>query len=236
MCLLLLASLIAVVNLPTPASPADEKPETIRYLRRTAAGFSTEMEIRIVVAPDATTITSVTGRPDANLTVRSSYDAVGKLREARVSTLRGGDRQEATVSAADGKARVTRHDGATQEFECPAGVIVTSAPDWTDSVLAVRRYDRRKGGKQEFAGLWVHPVQPPQRLTFSLTLEAYDDVKHAGREVRLARMLLVLRGGSRYIVWADDAGRMVRLVAEKAADQGIVLVGWEDAAGEFRVP
>ncbi len=226
----------ANANQPGSASIADEKHESIRYLRRTASGFATEAEIRIDSGPQGTTITSVTGRSDAGLTVKSSYDAKGVLTEARVSTQRGGDRQEATVSAGDGKARVMRHDGTAQEFDCPAAVIVTSAPDWTDSVLAVRRYDRRKGGKQEFAGLWVHPVQPPQRLTFSLTRQGDDVVKHAGQDARLTRLLLVLRGGSRYVVWADDEGRMVRLAPEKAADQGIVLAGWEDAAAEFRIP
>jgi hypothetical protein len=232
LCLVVMSTFIQSCVAPV----AEDTNETVRYLRRTASGLVTETEVRIESGPCGMTITSVTGRADASLTIRSAFDRDGKLNEARVTTQRGSDRQEASAAADGGKIRVKRQDGTTQEFDCPTGVIVTSAPDWTDSVLAVRRYDRQKAGKQEFAGLWIHPVQPAQRLTFALTRQGEDVVRHAGHDVRVTRLLLVLRGGSRYVVWSDDQGRMVRLVPEKATDQGIVLAGWEDAVAEFVIP
>ena len=138
--------------------------------------------------------------------------------------------QAAAVRVTGASARVIRASGETMELECPPGVIVTSAPDWTDAVRMVRSYDRDKGGAQEFAGLWIHPTRDPFRLTFRLTPLAEDRVKRNGKDVRLGRFLVQLRGGSRYIAWRDSDGRLVRLVPERSPRGGIVLEGWEKVA------
>jgi hypothetical protein len=109
-------------------------------------------------------------------------------------------------------------------------VIVTSAPDWTDAVLAVRRYGPAGKAAQEFPGLWIHPTQDPARLTFKLTRQGEDEITQGSRSLRLLRLTLELRGGSKYVVWRDQAGQLVRLMPEGKPGQGIVLVGWETHA------
>jgi hypothetical protein len=130
----------------------------------------------------------------------------------------------------EGKARVQRAGQKAQEFEVPPGVIVTSAPDWTDAILLCRRYDRAKGGKQSFPGLWIHPEQPGQRLPFAIDRTGEDTVEDAGKKLKLARYTIWLRGNSSYTVWADETGRLIRLVplaTKEGAPTGLVLDGYE---------
>ena len=205
---------------------------TARYLKPVGAGFAPESELRWNYARDGFVITSVTtrGGGELRLTLSARYDSDGRLLGAEVTTREGSEMQAAAVRVTGASARVIRAIGETTELECPPGVIVTSAPDWTDAVRMVRSYDRDKGGPQEFAGLWIHPTRDPFRLTFRLTPLAEDRVKRDGKDVRLGRFLVQLRGGSRYIAWRDSDGRLVRLVPERSPRGGIVLEGWEKVA------
>jgi hypothetical protein len=185
---------------------------------------------------DGTVITSVTGREKSNLTLVARFDSDNRLVEATVTTERGDEKQSASVAVTDGKAGVTRHNGENTELDCPRGVLVTSAPDWTDAFLMTRRYDRARGGKQEFAGLWIHPTQQPLRPTFTITRQGEDTVEHQGETVRLDRYAITLRGGSRYVGWSDAKGRLTKLVPESAPRGGIVLEGWEKATKSLNPP
>jgi hypothetical protein len=122
------------------------------------------------------------------------------------------------------------------ELDCPRGVLVTSAPDWTDAFLMARRYDRERGGKQEFAGLWIHPTQQPLRPTFTITRQGEDTVEHQGETVRLDRYAITLRGGSRYVGWSNAKGRLIKLVPDSTPRGGIVLEGWELAVKNLNPP
>ena len=89
----------------------------------------------------------------------------------------------------------------------------------------VRRYDAAKGGKQEFAGLSIDPVQGFQKQTFTAERQAADTVTVKDKEVKLDRYRLKLRGGD-YAAWADGEGRVVRV-------QGLAAEG--GAGGPRRV-
>jgi hypothetical protein len=156
------------------------------------------------------------------------YDAAEHLREAVARWQSKSEVSTATVTVTDGKARVERKGRAAATFDCPAGIIVTSAPDWTDAVVAVKRYDPAGKPTQEFAGLWIHPTQEPARLAFKLTRQGEDEIKHEDRTLRLLRLTLELRGGSKYVVWRNETGELVRLIPEGKPGQGIVLAGWEE--------
>src|SRR5262245_26326065 len=142
-------------------------PEEVRYFRLLPEGAAPECSFIREGGEDGWKITSVTGRGGKTLTVTTRYDAANTLLEASAVAADGKEKPSVRVTVKEGRARVKRDDGTTQEFDAPAGVIVTSAPDWTDTFLLCRRYDRKKGGKQELPGLWIHPHQPSQRLTFS---------------------------------------------------------------------
>jgi hypothetical protein len=202
------------------------EPAAVRYVRLTPRGVVPEC--RFVVRADAAgwSIESVTG----SLTVTARYGAGGMLVEA-AAVLENGP--EARVSVAEGRVRVTRPDAEPQEFDAPEGVIVTSAPDWTDVLRLCRLADRGKEGAQEFPGLWIHPRQPAQRLTFAIEKSGTATIEQSGRALELVRYALRLRGGSRYVAWVDAEGRMIKLVSLPFNERATVLAleGFEGSVG-----
>lgn len=210
----------------------EDPKETVRYLRPAGKGFEPETEITRERHGDGYSLTSITQRGDVKLTVASRYDASERLQFASVTLVSSRGEQSAHVTVTDGQAAVTRHDGTVDEFDCPPGVIVTSAPDWTDAFLLAQRFDSKSVGVQEFPGLWIHPTQPPQRLTFTV-----DAISKLGSDVAsveestgdLEPIIITLRGGSRYVAWRDGQYRLIRLHAEKSPRPAIVLEGWERA-------
>ena len=212
--------------------------EKVRYLRPTSSGTATECTFTIQRGPDGSSIRSVTERGKGRLVLTAHYDHKDHLTAAEVAWIMEEKEKKAKVVVAKGKARVRREGKEAQEFDVPPGVIVTSAPDWTDTFLLCRHYDRRKAGKQSFPGLWIHPVQDSQRLTFTIERTGSDTIEHEGKKVVLSRFLIRLRNNSGYAAWADEKGRMIKLHAlpfRAGADQ-LVLEGYEKSAAKLRVP
>jgi len=191
--------------------------ELARYLRVAPQRTAVECSFSILRNAEGWNITSVTG----NLTVEARYDAKDRLLDAQAS-LRGG--KAARVGVRGGRAKVTAPGRDDPEIDVPAGVIVTSAPDLTDTFRICRLWDRARGGRQEFPGLWIHPAQPTQRLTFP--------AEFVRRDGELDVLTLRLRGNSAYRAWVDPSGRMIKLVSlpVKAGSTVLVLEGSEDAA------
>lgn len=214
------------------ATLGDPPGETLRYLRPNADRFALESEIGIErTAAGGTVIQSVTGRGNSQLTLTSRFTPEGSLESATVKVGNGSESKTAQAVVSENRVKITRRAADTTELDCPTAVIVTSAPDWTDTVLLVRRYDRKRGGTQEFAGLWVHPVQQPLRLTFKITQTGEDTIERAGKApALLQRYLIEIRGGSRYTGWGDERGHLVRLMPATGSQAGIVLEGWEQSA------
>jgi hypothetical protein len=203
-----------------------ESSEVIRYLRVSGSEFIKETEIRLVRTGESLVVTSITQRGEQTLTVTSRFDSNHALTNAKVSLRRGQRTQSAAVSVTNQTARVVRDGKETNELACPGGVIVTSAPDWTDSFMAVRRYDLNGSTTQTFPGLWIHPTSKPLELTIRLTRLGHDSVMLGQKTEKLDRFLLVLRGGSRYVAWRNQQGQLVRLVPAMKGSGGIVLTGW----------
>ena len=107
-----------------------------------------------------------------------------------------------------------------QEFEVPKDVVVTSAPDWSDVFRIGRRWNPSGPARQDFAGLWIHPLQPAQRLTFNAERAGVDVLDG----VRLERVSIRLRGNSPYVAWIDPAGRLIKLVSLPFTPGSAVLV------------
>ena len=218
------------------AADRSETRKVFQFLRPSGSEFKKETEIHLRRSVDSFVVTSVTERGQQKLTVTSRFDSKDLLRSAEVTIQQGKHRQSASVTVSDGTARVLRDGKEVDELVCPRGVIVTSAPDWTDSFMAVRRYDPNGKKTQAFPGLWIHPTGKPLELTIQLTHLGQDSVKHGSKTTNLDRYLLVLRGGSRYVVWRNPQGQLVRLVPAKSGRGGIVLAGWEQAIGNLKPP
>jgi hypothetical protein len=216
--------------------PAGDVMDKARYLRPSDRAFVFECEIVLKKSKGGSSIESVTERGKTKLTVTSRYDERDRLTGAEASI--GGDKEKTvTVAVAAGKARVQRKGQEAQQFEVPEGVIVTSAPDWTDTFLLCRRYDRTKGGKQSFPGLWIHPEQAGQSLTFAIERTGQDTIEHAGKKLTLDRHTIWLRGNSTYAAWADARGKMIKLVplpSKEKATNWLILEGYEESAAGLR--
>jgi hypothetical protein len=207
------------------------------YLRPTAAAFTRECTFTIHREAASWKISSVTGRGQNQLTVEASYDKDNHLREASASLMEKETVRVGQVKVHDEKAAVQREGQPPQTFDVPPNVIVTSAPDWSDVFLMCQRYDQKKAGKQEFAALWIHPVQPAQRLTFSAEKAGSDTIEHDGKKVELVKLTLRIRGNSAYAAWADEAGRMIKLVPlpyKAEAKNWLVLEGYEKSTAELK--
>jgi len=210
--------------------------EVTRYVRVSPSGKAAEAAFTVRRGESGWAIESVTTRGRTTLTVTSRYDAADRLLEASAVLVAGEDRKAARVSVAEGRATVAREGLEPQAFDAPAGLIVTSAPDWTDTFLLSRRYDRGKGGRQEFQGLWIHPQQPAQRPTFSAERTGGATVEHAGKRLELDRLAIRLRGGSAYVGWSDAEGRLLKLVSlpYKEGTADLVLEGFEESTAALR--
>lgn len=177
-----------------------------RYLRVTTKGKSNECKFVVTQHDDSWLIRAVTGA----LKVSAAYDRKDQLTAAIVAQSTGGKKTIALVTVTAGRAEITS-GGKTTELEVPPSVIVTSAPDWSDVFLMCRRYDRAKGGKQSFPGLWLHPDKGAFRLTFTIERVGKDTIE-LGEKKRMAdRFIIHLRNKSEYTAWADDDGLLLRL-------------------------
>lgn len=225
-------SLLANASFAEPKEKLRDGKESqvFTYVRQSEDGYRPETKVRIEPVDGGYRVISRTQRGNLSLTLTARFDACDELKEATVTTVKGPQKLTASAHVADGKARVDRAGKDPVVFDCPRGVIVTSAPDWTDAILAVHRWKPDGPRQQKFPGLWIHPTKAPLRLTFSLTREKTEAVTRQGRAVRLDRLRLELRGGSRYIVWRNPKGQLVRLIPQGKPRQGIILSGWEKAS------
>ena len=137
-------------------------------------------------------------------------------------------KKTAYVSFSKNTAVLTTSDGVHAKIMVAPTAVVTTAPDWTDIFLLARRYDRKKAGKQEFQGLWIHPSQPHRLLTFTIERQGADEIQPSGRKMILDRFQITLRSGG-YIVWADSAGRVYKLMPPKKPAAAVVLEGFEES-------
>jgi hypothetical protein len=221
------------------AAAAGESEDKVQYLRLLPGKTVTECVFTEQRGAAGRHIQSVTGRGAAKMTVTARYDAQDALTGAEATLSQGDQAAVARVEVADGKAKVKREGQETLEFAVPKGVIVTSAPDWTDTFLLCRHYDRRKGGPQEFAGLWIHPTMPAQRLTFTVERVGTDTIEHGGKKVELDRLAIRIRNNSAYVAWANAAGQMIKLTALPLKENGgttLVQEEYEKSAAALRPP
>jgi hypothetical protein len=229
----------AIVLLGLAAFPAwtDEPPAAdFRYVR---SGGQLECTFVVRHSAEGSRIESTTNRgKGVAMVLLARYDRTHQLQTALARLGADPGSPSVRVDVAGGMAIVRRKDiDPVQEFEVPPGVIVTSAPDWTDLFQLCRRHDRTRTGKQEFAALWIHPTQPAQKLTFSIEKVGTDAIEHDEKKVELARLAVRIRNNSPYVAWADAAGKMIKLMAipfKAGSSFEMTLQGYEKSAAKLK--
>jgi|ERR1043165_3148046 hypothetical protein len=187
---MLLVSSLLVVSPPCLIVLSQQGMEKVVYLRPAGQQHLTECVFTVERDSKGWRIESVTQRGKGKMTVSAQYDERDTLGSVDASWLLDGQKKLVTVRVEGDKATVQREGTKAQPFDVPKGVIVTSAPDWTDTFLLCRRYDRLKGGKQSFPGLWIHPEQPSQRLTFAIERHDNITIDHKGEKRKLDRFTI----------------------------------------------
>jgi hypothetical protein len=205
----------------------------LRYLRPAGDGWTNECLFTIAKRENGWSIASVTERGQVRLTLETSYGPKDRLATSVLTLRNGGKESIAITTAKDGVARVQLPEQPLKKLNVPSGVIVTSAPDWTDTLLLCARYDHATGGKQSFSALWYHPEPPVQLLKVSIERQGHDTIQRDGKDVKLARFTIQLRGNSQYAAWATMDGVMVRLIplpAKAKQRSGLILDGYEKSS------
>src|SRR5262245_58956594 len=151
-----------------PLAAAEAKP--LRYLRPQGDQYVLESEVSVKQTENGALYTSRTERPGETLTLTVRRDAKGRALNADIIVKRKDAETSAKVEIKNKEAKLEA-GGKTQTIEIGDNPVITSAPDWSDILALVERYDRAKGGKQESAGLWFHPTQPHRLLTFTVEKE-----------------------------------------------------------------
>jgi hypothetical protein len=206
-----------------------EVPRQLRYERQAGEKDVLECEVKETRGKDGSTYVARTHRPGETMTLRLSFDARGRVISARAVQQIEKRQKTAVVTFQESAARVRR---SGQKDVSLAGVtgaaVVTTAPDWSDIFLLARRYDRKKGGRQAFPGLWIHPVQPPRVLTFTIENLGRDAVTYKGKKQVLDRYRIRLRS-SDYLAWADGQGVVYKLMVPGKPASAVVLKGYREA-------
>jgi hypothetical protein len=212
---------------------ADEEKTTLRYLKPAGEKFVLESEVTITKTKTNSLYVSRTVRGDETLTLRVERDTRGQLIQADIVQQKGEVKKTARVEPRDGKLRLTR-GGVSEDIDIKDAVIFTTAPDWSDIIEMAGRFDWKKEGAQEFAGLWFHPTQAPQTPKFSIKVLGTDTIMHEGEAYTMNRCQVRLRGGSTYRVWVLGNGRVCRIVPEAGKGTPVVLEGFEKDTKELK--
>lgn len=200
---------------------------SLRYLKPAGDRWTLESHVeREKTAAGGLVYRSRTERGATRMTLEIHYDGKGKVKSGSATLVTGDDKSTARLTIADGSARLEA--GQRKETHKVDNPIVTTAPDWSDILELVRRYDARKKGKQEFPGLWIHPTKKTLNLTFTIEPLGVDMIEVAGKPVKLERYRIRLRSGA-YLVWADADRTVYKLMSDRKGASPVVLDGMEKA-------
>lgn len=202
-----------------------------RYVRPQGDGFALEAEVMVTPAWRRF-VTCQTARGNETMSLTYRYTTAGKLEQAVVTLQRDGKTEKATAVFEGGVAKITRPDGM-EEVKVGPNVIVTSEPDWNDVLHLVRRYDKTKGGKQEFAGLSIHPSKKSQTQRLTIEKTGADMVKIDGIDHTFTTYEARLRGSVNK-VWTHADGAVVKILPAGEKQTPILLEGYAAALSRLK--
>jgi hypothetical protein len=211
----------------------EDNPAPLRYLRPSGDKFVLESEIMVTPAEHGTVYASTTDHGDEKMTLTLQLDEHNRIKSAEAVSVTPKGKRTATLTLRD-KHAILKRGGTTDLLNrIGASPIITTAPDWSDVIQLVTRYDAKKGGKQEFSGVWFHPVRQPLILNFTIERLGQDKIKLMEQEITVHRHQIHLRSGE-YLAWSDDEGRIVKILPRSQGGAPIVLEGYEEATRDLR--
>jgi hypothetical protein len=199
----------------------------LEYVRPAGGKFILESTVTFQKTADGFLFQSVTHRPKEKMTLKLRWDPKHLLQIADLEQETAAGKQTATALFDKKTAVVKRPGQKDQQLTLAAEpVLATTAPDWSDILLVLRRYSYKQGGKQQFAGLWFHPVKPPRGLTFVVEELGKDTITAGDKKLTLGRYRVQLRSGA-YLVWADGEGKVLKLMPPGQPQGAVILKGQE---------
>jgi hypothetical protein len=221
-------AVLLILNSVCRPEPTDGK-FTLEYVRPSGDQFVLESTVTFQKIADGVLFQSVTHRPKEKMTLKLRWDRKHVLQTADLEQETTAGKQKATALFQKKTAVVKRPGQKDQQLTLPAEpALATTAPDWSDILLVLRRYDHKRGGKQQFAGFWFHPVKPPMGLTFTVEELGKDTIAAGKKKLALGRYRIQLRSGA-YLVWADSQGKVFKLMPPGQPRGAVILKGQEKA-------
>jgi hypothetical protein len=212
---------------------ADAEKTTLRYVKPAGEKFVLESEVTTITDNDGHTYISKTTHGAETLTLTIRYDKKGQVVVAEAVLEKNKTTKSATVTFAPNEPPLVKRGGITDLPKAKPDAIVTTAPEWNEVFQLVQRYDAKKGGKQEFTGLWFHPELAPLTPTFTIEHVGTDKVTPKDKPVTLERYKVTLKS-SDYMVWADTDGRVCKVLPKGEKAVPVVLEGFEEATKELK--
>jgi hypothetical protein len=199
----------------------------LEYVRPAGDQFVLESSVRFQKTADGFLFQSVTHRPKEKMTLKVRGGPRHLLQAAELEQQTAAGKHNATAIFNKKTAVVKRPGQKDQQLTLAAApVLATTAPDWSDILLVLRRYDHKQGGKQQFAALWFHPVKPPRGLTVAVEELGKDTITAGDKKLTLGRFRVQLRSGA-YLVWADGQGKVFKLMPPGQPQGAVILKGQE---------
>jgi hypothetical protein len=216
----------------TQPGPADAV-ATSRYLRPAGDKLVTESTVTQKRSAAGTSYVSLTERGTEKMTLTLRFGKDKKLQAAEALQESKAGMKSAKLVVRGAQAELTRADGDKETFKLKDEPVVTTAPDWSDIFQVIERYDRKKMGKQEFAGLWIHPTKPARQLTFVVEPMGKDEIVLKEKKITLKRFRVTLRSGD-YLVWAEEGGQVIRLYPATRPEAFVVLEAYASATQQLK--
>lgn len=220
-----LLPILVCVCQPGPASAEFN----LEYVRPAGDKFVLESAVTLRKTAEGFLYESVTHRPNVKMTLKLRFNAKQVLQTAELEQETDGGKLPAKVTFDKKTAMVTRPGQKGLQLNLAAeAVLATTAPDWSDIFLVLRRYDQKLGGKQEFVGVWFHPINPPGGRAFVVEELGKDAIAAGDKKLTLGRYRVQLRSGA-YLVWADAEGKVYKLMPPGQPQSAVILKGQEKA-------
>jgi hypothetical protein len=208
------------------------KSTAFRYVTPAGGKYVVESEVTTTTGEDGSTFVSRTAHAPATMTLTVRLDKDGRLVRADALLETERVKKTAVLAFQDGGAATIKRGGITDYLKATPDAVVSTAPDWTAVFQLLRRYDAHKGGKQEFAGFWFHPVEAFRPVKFTIDRTGTAAVKVNDKTLSLDRYQVQLRD-SGYLVWADADGKVCKVLPE-GKGLPVVLEGLEEATKDLK--
>ncbi len=211
----------------------EEKSSSLRYVKPAGEKYVLESEMTTTTTGDGSTLRTRTQYGNETLSVLIRFDKSGQLAQAEAVQEVKLVKKTAVLAFQAKRPTTLKRGGITDYLQTTPDTIVATDPDWTAVFQLVRRYDAKKGGKQQFNGFWFHPTQPYRPLTIHMERVGADKIMVAGKSLPLERYQVQGLDGD-YLFWADATGKVCKVLPQKKGEAPVVLEGLEEATQNLK--